>query len=414
MNRIQIRRREQSGIVLLVGVIFLGIASVLAISSMRTTTTQERITSNHINKTQSLAAAEFGLTTALNYGKTWTTANTSGTLAGFLSAFNTNFGNGSWRDVTTVPQDIKTQYKVEIINDGGVNFIQATGIVTSPDATSPAILARTILRARFSVAPAPGTGLPPAPAAISCFGLQPCTLNPGASNNVVMSGRDHPLPPIDCSGNSCWTNPVNGGGHVPAVFATNRANLTLNSGNPANRRPFIDSDRTNPGNWTTGRVSSDNSIWDANNYSTENVPQKASYFDAVAHVNATNRAQFATFGVPTNPAITFMDPSTTFNFPGGNSNNAGILVIDGVNVNRNGTGTFRGLIFIRNCGKFSPGGNFNVYGAVLVDTTGCPSNYDPFDGNGTPSVRYSASAYSIGTGLLTGPTVFTANEWFEM
>lgn len=404
-------KQGQSGAVLFLGVVFLSIASILAISSIRTSTTQERITSNHINKTNSLIAAEFGLSAALNFGTTWIAANTSGTIPQFITAFNTQFGSGSWQSVTSDPQSIITRYRVEIVNDNGINFIQSTGI-TSDGQSTPTIFAQTILRARFSIAPGNTGNIPTAPAAISCFGTGPCTLNPGASANVVMSGRNHPLPPANCTGSACNTIPPTPGTHVPAVFTDSRSDLNLISGNPASRRPFIGTDRTSPTNFTDGRVANDNSVWDATNFTTP--PVAADFFNPVSHVNAANRAQFATFGVPTQPAITFMDASTTFNYPNGNTNNAGILVIDGRTVVRNGTGTFRGLIIIRNCGRFDAGGTFQIYGAVLVDTSGCPANYDPFNGNGTPSVRFSSAGVDIGNNLLTGPAVFTANEWFEL
>lgn len=55
-------RRQQSGVALAIGIILLAIASVVAVMSMRTTTTQERIASNQKNKTISLMAAESGAT----------------------------------------------------------------------------------------------------------------------------------------------------------------------------------------------------------------------------------------------------------------------------------------------------------------------------------------------------------------
>lgn len=58
---------KHRGVVLVLGLIFLAIASILTVSSMRTTSMQEKITSNQRNKTVALMSAEFGASRFLNW-----------------------------------------------------------------------------------------------------------------------------------------------------------------------------------------------------------------------------------------------------------------------------------------------------------------------------------------------------------
>ena len=80
------------------------------------------------------------------------------------------------------------------------------------------------------------------------------------------------------------------------------------------------------------------------------------------------------------------------------------MVVDGSAFTMTGTSLFVGLIVVKNCGTVNMSGTSNVYGAIVIDAAGCPANYDPFAGNGTPAVRYSLDALGgDGPGSGSGP-----------
>ena len=92
-------KSSQDGVVLLVGLISLVIISMVSIYSMRTSTIQEKITSNQRNKTISLMAAEFGVNyiTAKIDDKTCTAASLSGcTIPNPLKVSNQSNYNAYW------------------------------------------------------------------------------------------------------------------------------------------------------------------------------------------------------------------------------------------------------------------------------------------------------------------------------
>ena len=105
----------------------------------------------------------------------------------------------------------------------------------------------------------------------------------------------------------------------------------------------------------------------------------------------------------------------------GNETEVGTLVIDtDVELDMKGTSLFVGVIVIRNCGSLVMKGNPNVYGAIIVDATRpaagggreeCPQPYDPFNGNGTPAVRFVGDLGGGGSGVGTDKRGITI--WHE-
>ncbi|MBP0048871.1 pilus assembly PilX N-terminal domain-containing protein [Marinobacterium sp. AK62] len=102
----------------------------------------------------------------------------------------------------------------------------------------------------------------------------------------------------------------------------------------------------------------------------------------------------------------------------------GVLIIDGSNASNDkkkefkaaGTGFFAGLVVIKGCAQWSSRGNFTIYGAVIVDATGCGDDYFPFDSKGTPDLKYSSEALDnagVGSGAGSG---FNGNmtDWYEV
>ncbi len=247
------------------------------------------------------------------------------------------------------------------------------------------------------------------PAAVSCLGGA-CSLHAGAAAGVKVDGRDHPYP-IDCAGSSCWLShktPMIS--PKPSVFLSHfsGSSVTRQGGGP--NPPYCGANSSTPEDSFCGEDKNSASVWQPSNYPNDaetgesTAPTRAQYFSSEFLDRLEPHRGNSEFGAwITNaegvkeyqPKVTFYDPDATNN-PTGNDNNAGILVVDGTNYNRTGTGVFVGLVVVINCGKVSTGGNFNIYGAILIDAGSCEeTNYDPYGGAGTPSIRFSRDALGL-------------------
>jgi hypothetical protein len=289
------------------------------------------------------------------------------------------------------------------------------------------------------------SGIPPAPAAISCFGGA-CTVEAGAANDAPISGQDHDFPEENCKANSqknpCWISPEDSSkAVVPAVYLSEftSSSVELQGGaGGAKKVAFIGLDKTNAdleNNDTvaSGKDKNSGAVWgdhhypnDENNEST--APKNSDYVgpDLALMQTVSNATQNAdsSLGTITDPKASKINPSVdSFNMNG--STAGGVLVVEGTDENgepgsisHTGTGAFVGLIIIRDCNQVNFGGNFSVYGAIIVDATDCPSDYKPFFGNGTPDVKYSQKALgsegpvSDALGLGNGEGVI--DDWYEI
>ena len=241
---------------------------------------------------------------------------------------------------------------------------------------------------RDSPPPPPGGGASPlnAPAAASCFG-GPCIIRAGSGGGSnlgfgTVSGFNHPIPRLDCSGGNCRTRPEGADQTmpaVPAVFLTHEAGSdVVVQGGGGGRPPFQGLDRAGTGITKTNNI---NAAHFPSHYT--NRPSGPLPVPTLASV----------IGPPTEPPTTSLEGGgTSLTGLDGSRAEVGIWVIDGRSATMVGNSMFVGLVVIRNCGSLSVQGNPNIYGAVIVDATGCGPNYNPIAGSGTPAIRYSREA----------------------
>jgi hypothetical protein len=302
-----------------------------------------------------------------------------------------------------------------------------------------------------------GGGGTKAPAAISCFGA--CNITSGAGNKAVISGQNHPLPnDLNCSGNSSSCNvPAyskldnndESKPHfsVPSVFLDNKGESQLGSQGNSGRISFVGQDSSKSDredadqHVASGGDSDANSVWVPENFpmSEENpkestAPVKDDFFgnsdDALLADLIKNAGdKTSSVGKGTATIVDTNKYSDLFKVPredspgdkGYTSNLGGVLIIDGGGQLKMAGGSFyAGLIVVRGCSQISSRGNFNIFGAVIVDAHDadgkeCGKDYHPFEAKGTPSVKYSQDALDragFGTGNNTGLGV--TDDWYEI
>lgn len=414
---------KQQGVVLVISLLLLLPITIMAVTMLSLSVQGERMTANHKNQTQAFLAAEAGLQRATQVlYEDWDDSGCNESLS-----LNDQHGTETTFSV----------YVTYCDKDDGTAWLQSTGLHENSSAS------RTI----------EGSFLPPTgsftggPAPISCFGTGSCMIEPPKANNAQISGYQHPLPPDNCSGkNNCTTQPTSSENAAPAIFIEN---LTLPNGNqnivnsaPGNKSPYCgassgddDAGLNNCQNGG-GEITDDesmNMVWHAGTegkFLDENgepdPPTASDYFDNPAlFPEPTDDDDRFDIGTRDEPKITYYDESETGGLSG-NDNNAGVLIVDGEDFDRQGTGVFVGVIMVKNCGTVNLNGNFTIYGSVIVDTTGCgcveadASNnggqgnkgkgnkkgnssdceYNPFGAGGTPSVRYSDEGMGVAENLF--------------
>ena len=432
-------QHSQNGAALVVSLVLLLVATITTVASMHGSHLQERMTSNQNNKAISLMAAEAGASQVLSW----------------IRDPDNNF------DVKAITKQLEDEFGSEAQIDGGFNANTQGYFSITVDSANEWIdiigvarigqhepaLSRTTIRMGYEASFSDGGGIPPAPAAISCLGGA-CDLRSGASANHRVDGRNHDLPPNNCSGSSCWENPMLGGSMMPSVYLDDPANSSVSRQGGGPNPPYcgVSHSSPDPENPTSvcGATESAHSVWNASHYSDNEEgesthPKVDAYFGTGTPIGDTTPGGNHSWGSRDDPAVTYFHPNNTPDLPG-NANVSGVLIIDGDYIaemngytrpsnydpnhpyydpdnreyTRKGTGVFIGLVVIRNCGHISLGGNFNVYGAIIVDASGCETPYDPYNGGGNPSVRYSGDALDAAGVALGGGVGFGLTRWLEV
>ena len=210
-------RKTQRGAVLAVGLILLVVATLVTLTAMNTGIMQESMTANQDNNARSFMASEAGgsdLVEAWLDESSWP-ANVplSGNVGG----------------------DKSITYTVELLGDDDPSWTDSTLNVLvvgrALAADNATLLARTDLLIQLDRGDPPPPGGPPPinpPAAISCFN-GPCTIQAGAGRGAdkkwgdvrygTVSGWNHPIPPLDCTGAGCRMQPQAEDRIMPAVPA---------------------------------------------------------------------------------------------------------------------------------------------------------------------------------------------------
>jgi len=400
------RQSAQRGAALVIGLVLLAVASMVTITSLNTGMMQERMAANQDNHARSFMAAEAG------------------------GARLVEFVSNGWPTADRFPSEALTRV---VLNDPSITYtitrhanppppwttsplaFEVVGHARTPDGSTPdgsTVLAQTRLlveleRIQSGVttppqAPPP-SGTPPAPsplnapAAASCFG-GPCIIRAGSGGGSnlgfgTVSGFNHPIPRLDCSGGNCRTRPEGADQTmpaVPAVFLTHEAGSdVVVQGGGGGRPPFQGLDRAGTGIIRTNNI---NAAHFPSHY--PNKPDGTSTVPTLASV----------IGPPTEPPTTRLEGGgTSLTGLDGSRAEVGIWVIDGRSATMVGNSMFVGLVVIRNCGTLSVQGNPNIYGAVIVDATGCGQNYRPIAGSGTPAIRYSRIALQRAHDLVVPP-----------
>ncbi|WP_027852257.1 pilus assembly PilX family protein [Marinobacterium litorale] len=393
-------RSKESGAALIIGMIILTIMAIAGISMMDTTLQDERKTSNANARLQAFLAAEAGVNAARDYVLSLSDWDPSGCTVG--DAFNSMSG-------VSYDSTNGTSYTVTInaCNSDSVE-LASVGSQTGTNST------RTISFLMMAASDPPG-GDPPA--AITCLG-GPCTIDPGNGNDAPIDGRDHDMPEDGCSGNSCWMDPIEGGDAIPSVYLDDPDNSTLVGAPGASKTSFCGQDSSDPTSTVCGNDINTTAVWDAGDYPDDpdtgesTAPTQEQYFgDSSLLGDVLSKAESAnsTLGTHDTPKVTKIDTDTSVS---GNSYNAGYLVVDGAEFSRSGTGVYVGLVVVTGCGTIANSGNFVVYGAIIIDGTGCGDDYQPVTGNGTIDVKYSSTALGFVSGFIFAGDPYV-DDWVE-
>jgi len=421
-------RSMQRGAALAIGLVLLAVASMVTITSLNTGVMQERMAANQDNHARAFMAAEAGGVRLREWlsepSRVWPTNVET------LSAFQVMGEESNVRaNDTTITFQLENP-RFQTLPDPRLG-VEVLGRAKAADGT---VLAQTRLWVELERRSGGGPTQPQsanAPAAISCIG-GPCRITAGAGGGAnvgfgTVSGFSHPIPPLNCSGGGCRMQPQGADRTMPAVpsvFLTHRNDSAVGvqgGGGGGNREPD-NNDTTLP--------------FQGLNPSGSGIVRGTGISVALSPPPTIPLPAFESF-FPGNlvPTQTVLESGrTTMAAIGGSNVEVGILVLNGQNLTMQGNALFVGLIVIRDCGTLRMGGNPNIYGAVIVDATqpnptnptgpriSCGTNYDPFDGAGTPAVRYSRDALNRaanpppppGTGTGTGQRFVEVVRWVEI
>lgn len=383
-NHITSGRRSQRGAALAIGLILLAVASLATVASISAGTMHERMSANQDNHARAFMAAEAGGADLVAWIRAngWPTASNHPALqnqviAGNPSiAFTLTLRSASW---SASPLDVLIE-----------------GRALSVDGAS--VLARTPLLVSLQRPPPPAPPPPVnAPAAISCFDGR-CRIIPGTGRGAdegfgIISGFDHPIPPLNCSGGGCRMQPQGANRTMPAmpaVFLTHEPDDADDQDDRRGGRP-----REGGFNAFQGLDSDGDGIVRGNDL--DDVAREPDDYPDDPVTGVSTAPTWTSVMGGDVPRTRLESGRTGLAEIGGSGVEVGTLVLDGQHLDLRGNALFVGLIVIRNCGTMRMNGNPNIYGAVIVeatrsDGTACPPDYSPFVGSGTPAVRYSSAA----------------------
>ncbi len=396
-------RHREGGAVLVVGLVILGILMLGAMAMMRTSVEDERIVSNKRVQAQAFLTAEAGLMHAqqalnVNWDEDTCSAHPDGSPL-FLNgdSFNQKEFSGQGID-----HGARAHYTVSMEDCASSPMLTSVAEVSGSGAS-------VTLVAAYQPPLPPGIDPLDPPAAISCFGGA-CELGIKGGGNDGIHGLERDIPPENCTGKHCEMG-YNGGLMKPAVYMSDGGSISVSGGGAST---FTGSRPGDPETAITVSTKNnpESTVWHPENYPVDEhgqhqVPGSEMFFGDDAIIKKVDRASDV-WGSFAKPEFVVLDDDSDTKQPAiaglKNATVGGVMVIDGVDISNQGTGAFAGLIVIKNCGTFSPGGNYSVYGAIVVDAEGC-DDYQPFGGNGTPSVNYSLDAIKDGINTLppSGP-----------
>jgi len=367
---------KQRGAALIFGLILLTIASLVAVSGFNAGSMQERMAANQDNSARAFMAAEAGGTNLVEWinENGWPTAANHPQIHrnigndGSLITYTLNLQSGSWGG-----SPLNVLIEGRALSTDGLSVLARTQILVSLDRQPP---------------PPPRSISPPA--AVSCF-RGACRIIAGSGRGAdegfgTVSGFNHPIPPLTCSGGGCRMQPQGENRAmpaVPAVFFEVMGGSSVGVVGGGGFNAFHGLNRQGDG------VVRGNSIA---------VARGSSHYPNEQGTGVSTAPTWTSvfFGEDV-PTTRLESGRTTVASLGGSNVEVGTLVLDGEHLTMHGNALFVGLVIIRNCGTLRMSGNPNIYGAVIVeatrrDGTACSHPYDPFGGAGTPAVRFSRDA----------------------
>lgn len=425
-------RRKQSGAALAIGLILLVVATLVTLAGLQGANLQERMTSNQTSTSAAYMAAELGASDLLAYINEhgWPTndpmQDEDGAFVSSLSSsdvrgyeFELVGSNGSWAS-----QPLRV-------------FVRGFSQTPGQDRLGEAQIKLTLER--------DGRWDGDAPAALSCLGGD-CNVDPPNNpQNFHVDGSDHALSadadeedplPFDERGQLSNSHedlltvrpprPSTYGDSGDVSISGNIGQFCGMERPPANDDDWSRDDFSS--NNPDDRQCGDETVWDRDDYENQGLdeageplvgPTRDAYFGAdgfFGDLAYGEGAERTVFGDRDAPRVTQLGDGDSFSFAGDSSHAAaGILEItDGYELrNQDFQGNFRfeGAVIVRDCAQVNLGGNMDILGAIVVDVESCDCDatptpdacedgeYEPFGGNGAPSVYYSSEALERASGL---------------
>lgn len=380
--------RNHRGVALVTGMVFTVALAVTGMTVLSLSIQDDRMVSNQRLQTDAFLAADAGLVSAR--------ASLNEELESTALDCDDYVDNPYLAEDFSGGGDRVGRYIVSVLNcDDSIGKIELSSEGQVVDSAGNGSVSRELVAEYYP--PSAGGPLPSdAPAAVSCFGGE-CSIHAGAGGGAdqgfgLISGYDHPEYTGGGSANDRRLTPKDDSqAGVPAVFLEEKNGSSITT--QAGKEHYC-------GLAIGGSVSSCSSggtdssiVWDGSAYEAGQEPTQSEYFgdtDWSALVNSESGDGSTSEGVPV----------FSHNDLGGFTN--GVAVVDEEGVSFGGNDIHNGLIIITNCGTLTVNGNPNIYGAVMVDATGCGPEYNPFTGNGTPAVRFSRDALSSADDLMPG------------
>ena len=380
--------KNEKGIVLATGLMFMAIIAIVGSTAVLITTTDLKIGTNYITSEQAFYVAEAGIQHAANVLKAGTSNGFNDELLGadgiqdtsddFILSFGSSvsFGDGNYAVKVTDNDDGDGD---PFSDPDNKVIITSTGTVNNASKTIEAVY-------YYRKVDVDG--------ALGIYGDGPAVELSGASE---IDGRDYKVPPdFDCSGAGCTATLAGGVPAEPGIYAEE-----------AITQKGLITDETDP----KQNIFGDPPVKDVGG-SEISVSYWQDFANSLTPDLTVDSAEGTIteniFGSRDNPQITMISDSATGTHLSGTIDGAGILIVNG-DLQITGTFHFEGLIIVMSGGDLvvTGTGRSITYGSVVLAGSGVSSEVDY---GGHASIRYSSQALSYAADTLAGGL----DSWREM
>ncbi|MBU4184599.1 MAG: pilus assembly PilX N-terminal domain-containing protein [Proteobacteria bacterium] len=373
--------KNEKGMVLPLGLMFLAIIAILGTTAVIVTTTDLKIGTNYKLSKQAFYVAEAGIQRAANALKAGASNGfddellgsdgSSGTSDDGILSFGSsvNFGDGTYAVQVTDNND-----DGDLFSDlDNKVIITSTGTVNNASKTIEAVYYYRKVKVD---------------GALGIYGTNPAVELGGGSE---IDGRDYNVPPdFDCSGAGCTATLAGGAPAEPGIYAEEaitQVGLITDETDPKQNvfgDPPVDEDGGGEG-----------SVSDWQNFANSLTPDLT--VDSATEGTITENI----FGNRDNPQITMItDSAGTGTHLSGTIDGAGILIVNG-DLQITGTFHFEGLVIVMAGGDLvvTGTGRSIIYGSVVLAGSGASSEVDY---GGHASIRYSSQGMDSAADTLSG------------